>query len=112
MEYTLETSGDMHVLTLNGELTIEHAGELKKVMIDALKNADHVAVTVGDVKEIDLSCFQLLCSAHRTALKSNKQLTLSSRDSKIFQRMVKDSGYARHDSCALNPSQTCLWCGG
>jgi anti-anti-sigma factor len=112
MEYTLEASGDKHVLTLQGELTIEHAGELKKAMIEAIKNSDHVAVAIGDVTEIDLSCLQLLCSAHRTALKSNKQLTLNSKDSDVFQRLVKDAGYARNDGCFPDPSQKCLWCGG
>ena len=112
MKYTLEPSGDTHVLTLNGELTIEHAGELKKVMIDAIENFDRLTVAIGDLTEVDLTCLQLLCSAHRTALKSNKQLTLSSRDSDIFQRLVRDSGYARHDGCFPDPSQQCLWCGG
>ena len=112
MKYTLETSDDKHVLTLYGELTIEHAGELKKVMIDALKNSEHVNDAIGNVTEIDLTCFQLLCSAHRTALKSNIQLTLSSKDSDIFQQMVRNSGYARHDGCSQDPGQTCLWCGG
>ncbi len=112
MDFKLEPSSDMGVLTLDGELTIEHAGELKKILIHAMDSAEHVDIKLKKVSEVDLSCLQVLCSAHRTAFKSNKQLTLSSKDSEIFQQMVRGSGYVRHDSCALNPHKGCLWCGG
>ncbi len=112
MNFKLEPSGGASVLTLDGELTIEHAGELKKMLIEAMDSAESVDIKLEEVTGVDLSCLQLLCSAHRTALKSRKQLTLSSEESDAFQQMVRDVGYARHDGCALNPGPGCLWCGG
>ncbi len=41
------------------------------------------------VTEIDLSCLQLLCSAHRTALSLNKNLTLNCQESEAFMRPPK-----------------------
>ncbi|MBU0988087.1 MAG: STAS domain-containing protein [Proteobacteria bacterium] len=104
--------GSVKELILDGYLSIERAIELKNKLIHALSKTDHLAIKLEKVVEVDLACLQLFCSAHRTALKLNKQLTVNSEDSKLFQQMVRDSGYFRRNGCFSDPYSACLWCGG
>jgi len=105
-------SDDVEILALKGALTIECANELKSMLLDALNKKDHVVLNLEGVKEVDLSCLQLLCSAHRTSLKFHKQLTLAGRQPESFQQAVRDAGFTRQVGCHKDPHQKCLWIGG
>ncbi|QTA88353.1 STAS domain-containing protein [Desulfonema magnum] len=112
MNFELKPSGDMGILTIGGELTIEHAAELRKMLIRSLETLDNVRIRIENVTAVDLSCLQLLCSAHRTALNLNKKLTLSSEASQVFNQTVEDAGYFRLSGCTPDSYKTCLWIGG
>lgn len=99
-------------LFLKGALTIEHAGELRQMLIDAFKKTDSVKLNLEDVTEVDLSCLQLLCSAHRTSLDLNKQLLLDGGQPESFQQAIRDAGFTRPVGCRRDPHQSCLWIGG
>ncbi len=112
MNFELKPSGGMGILTIGGELTIERAAELRKMLIKSLEIADTVRIRLENVTAVDLSCLQLLCSAHRTALNLNKNLTLSSKMSQVFRQAVEDAGYFRLSGCAPDSYKSCLWIGG
>jgi ABC-type transporter Mla MlaB component len=97
-------------LTADGPLTVQRMAELKKALIKALNEVDNVELRFERVTEVDLSCLQLLCSAHRTSTKRNKRLTLSLNRAPSFQKAVKDSGYTRHEGCKnTDDKHHCLW---
>jgi ABC-type transporter Mla MlaB component len=109
MNFHTELSGNTNILTIEGELTIAHAAELRTILIKSLESADTVQLRLESVKDVDLSCLQLLCAAHRSALISNKNLTLGSRGSEAFRQAVENAGYSRHLGCDLDISESCLW---
>ncbi len=96
-------------MTLDGDLTLSQAGELRTLLIKALINADRVVLEFGSVTDIDLSALQLLCSAHRSAVRLNKQLIFSGEWPGLFKQAVSDAGYARFAGCHLDRENSCLW---
>lgn len=109
MEYKLEQSGAMGILTIDGELTVQYAHELKSALLKSLDNVDHLVLNLAKVTSIDLSCLQLLCSAHRTSGKLNKQLSLIGDRPEALQQAAKNAGYLRHVGCSYDAHKDCLW---
>ena len=109
MNFEQETPGNTDILALNGELTIARAVELKAMLTASLKRAENVHIQLEAVTAVDLSCLQLLCSAHRTALDLNKKLTLNCQESEVFMQVAEYSGYLRHKGCMPNTFECCLW---
>jgi anti-anti-sigma regulatory factor len=100
------------ILKLEGCWTIERASELRDLLVVALRGEDHVMMDLEGVTETDLSCRQLLCSAHGTFLKMHRHFALHGSQSEAFKRAVRDAGYARTLGCHRDPGNTCLWKGG
>ncbi len=111
MEFTTEASG-LGVVILDGDLTIDHAAGIKNILIQALESAKEVSIRLRDVTAADISCLQLLCSAHKTAVKSDKKITLDDGCSEIFRQTVADAGFSRSRECQQNPYGSCFWSGG
>lgn len=111
MHFEKEQSGSACVLKLKGRCTVEHATELKTVLIDALYTQEHLVVTLDGVSDLDLSCLQVLCSAHGTSLKRNKRFILDGILPEAFKRIVEDAGYSRAVNCLDDPVTDCLWKG-
>jgi anti-anti-sigma regulatory factor len=111
MHFEREQSGSARVLKLKGRCTIEHAAELKAVLIDALHGQEDLVVSLDGVSELDLSCLQLLCSAHGTSLKRNKSFTLDGIFPEAFKQIVKDAGFLGAMSCLHDPGADCPWKG-
>ena len=112
MSYEIRESEGARVLSLNGKWTIERAGQLKALLMDAMSGADHVALDLGKGAEVDLACLQLFCSAHRTSLKGEKRLSWHCDPHEGFSKMVRDAGYSRTLGCHKDPCKNCLWSGG
>lgn len=111
MKFTYDPSGDVGILALNGKLTVDRAAELKKFLMKSMENANHVIIQIEKVTEVDISCLQLLCSAHRTFLNLNKNLVLNRPGNGIFTDTVKAAGYSRLKACNLSPDKSCFWTG-
>lgn len=103
---------DNGVMRLEGELTIQHAGRLRDVLLEALAEVKELSLDLEGVTEADVACLQVLCSAHKTFMKANKGLTRIGRVSESFERAVNDSGYRRETGCHSDPDGNCLWVTG
>ncbi len=93
MDSEITQSAETCVLELDGKWTIERASELKNLLLEALKGHDRVLLALDGLEEIDLSCLQLLCSAHRSFLKLDKRLEAREGKPEIFDRVVRDAGF-------------------
>jgi anti-anti-sigma regulatory factor len=109
MSATFTQTGNKGVVTLKGDLTLRHAEEMKKVLLKALLNADSVTVSFGNIREVDLSCLQLLCSAHRSAVRLKKQVAFSEDLPRAMRNAAEVAGYARLKGCRLDCEGSCLW---
>jgi ABC-type transporter Mla MlaB component len=108
-ECRVETKDKDMILHFSGELLIDYADQLKSILMDSLKKAKHIEVDVSSVTEADVSCLQLLCSAHRTSKRENKVFGLGDNASDSFKKSVRQAGYARPNGCVLDTSKQCMW---
>jgi anti-anti-sigma regulatory factor len=104
-----EKTGSSRVLTFSGELTVEHAGAMRTALIQALTDSDHVEMDFSSVTGVDLSCLQLLCSAHRTSLRSNKRINFVGSQPAKLRETLEAAGYSRVTGCGLDREHSCFW---
>jgi len=102
MNIHAEQPGAVGALALEGELTIGRAGELRTALINALDKVTHLQLNFEKVTDIDLSCLQLICSAHKTAAGMKKRLTVTG-NSETFKKAMEDAGYGHmRDDILIN----------
>jgi anti-anti-sigma factor len=106
----VEKKGKERVLVISGSLTIEHASEFREALIKSLEKASHVMLNMDGVTETDLSCIQLLCSAHRTFVNAKKSVELAGTPD-ILKQAARDAGYKRSIGCMQETEKTCFWTG-
>ncbi len=109
MAITLKRSGEEAILTLSGDVTLENADEMRSALIKALIDNGSVSLAFDSLTRVDLSCLQLLCSAHRSAARMNKRLAFSGTWPELFKQCVEDAGYARYSGCHRDMDHSCLW---
>ena len=103
----IEQSGETGFLVIEGEMIIEHAEELKTVFMEALKNGSALGIALERVNTVDMFGLQVLCSAHRTAMKSGKELMLIGEHPEALQNAIVLAGYGRTAACSAD--KTCPW---
>lgn len=99
------------VITLEGELTLPHAAEMRKTFLKALLDSDDVSIAFGNVQDADLSCLQLLCCAHRSAVRLKKRVRFAGALPRIFEDLAKAAGFSRQQGCRRMCEKSCLWIG-
>lgn len=102
---------DTNVLKLQGDWTIERAGDLKPALLEALGNGEHIVIDMEGLTGMDLSIMQLLCSAHRKSIRLGRQFGFSERKPETLKRIVRDAGLVRTIGCHKDPCRGCLWTG-
>jgi len=107
MKSRIEDSDNKRTLNLYDELTIQNADEFRTILKESLEAADILIINTEYITEIDLSCLQLLCAAHKSAMHEGKTVTLDYSRSKIVTDTLLQSGYVRHAACAGN--EKCFW---
>jgi anti-anti-sigma regulatory factor len=109
MSAIFKRSGNKGVITLEGELTLPHAEELKGVFIKALQDADEVSIDFKNVRDVDLSCLQLFCAAHRSAVRLKKHVTFSKKPPTALLEAAETAGFTHLKGCKLGSAISCLW---
>ena len=96
-------------LVLEGELNLCRIRQLHEELRSSMENVRKLDVDISGVVEADLSFLQLLCSAHRTAVKTGKTLNLMNDIPEAVRQAMEANGYSRQNSCSLDIGKTCLW---
>jgi anti-anti-sigma factor len=102
-----EQSSETGSLVLEGELIIEHAEELKRVLLETLEKQDSLVINMEHVDKVDLFGIQVLCSAHRLAMKSGKELTLTGEQPEALRDAIVMAGYGPTVACSAD--KICPW---
>ncbi len=112
-ESRLETSNDegAEMVRLEGALTIERAHELKDILLGALTSGRDVLLNMESVTEVDLSCLQLLCAAHKASLNAPKPLSIQGARPIALSQAMWDAGFLRKLGCRAESKKSCLWIG-
>ena len=98
-------------LKLEGDVNVGRAAELKDALLKSLEKAETIEINLHDVTAIDLSCLQLLCSAHRTAVKEGKTLTIKDQELPLYIEARKNAGFMYSKPCRFVTTKDCLWVG-
>jgi ABC-type transporter Mla MlaB component len=101
--------GKIRELVLKGDLILDRAAALKAEMQASLESAEQLQINLTETSAVDLSFLQLLCSAHRSAVQSNKSLRLTGQIPEDFYRKLQESGFGRHVGCRHDCQSSCIW---
>ena len=96
----VERSGGLGLLILEGEMIIDHAEELKSAFMDVLKSSSSLDFKVEGVSKVDIFGLQVLCSAHRTAIKFDKELKLIGQQPAALRDAIYKAGCSRTAACS------------
>lgn len=108
VSFKVEQSGAYGVLTVEGDLTIHRAEELKEALIESLGKVDHLVCDFRNVTELDVPCIQLLCVAYRTSFGLRKRMTLTGMNSSAVGHTLRTCGFTLHSGCLIC-KENCLW---
>jgi len=90
-------------------LTVEQSEDLLDSLKKAVSGPDKkISLDLSGVTESDISCLQLICSAHKSAEKKGKSIFIN-KISPELDRMAKDAGFPQHSDCSQEIGITCLW---
>ncbi|MBJ6725570.1 STAS domain-containing protein [Geomesophilobacter sediminis] len=98
-------------LHLKGRATIETCTEFRDALRAALTGCRNLTIDVSEVEAIDLSCIQLFCSAHKTALNQGKNVTIANPQGEEFTASIRNVGLTctLPGTCQGDPDHFCLW---
>jgi anti-anti-sigma regulatory factor len=109
MAYTVEESGVITRVILTGNLTITYAQRLKDMLEGLLKEKERIVVSLNEVSDIDIPTLQILCAAHKSSVRLNKELTLEGELSDAVNHAVITTGFQREKACTQAGNGSCLW---
>lgn len=96
-------------LLWQGELAVRQIAALKEELLAALAGHGSLTLRLASVSEVDLAFLQMLCSAHRYASSSRKELNVVGDPERVFAGALELAGFARHVGCAYDCDGSCLW---
>lgn len=103
----IKNSSATHV-AVTGPMTIARIGEIRDGLLEAFALGQKVQLSLEGVTEVDLTGLQLICSAHRTSIASNLELSISGCQETIAA-VAELSGMPRHTGCAQDLEGSCVW---
>ncbi len=113
MKHTLtinETEiGKDGLLVFTGDVTIASAGQVKDVLLSAVKEVARLNIDLTGVEATDISFLQILCAAHRQMSMEDKQICLSGGMSGVIENMLHRTGYKKKIGCSNESMSSCLW---
>lgn len=94
------------VLQVKGDATIQNSKMFKAALVEGIKTCPDLVVDCSMVTEADISCLQLLCSAHQSC----QSLKLASERSEVLQALIETAGFSRLNGCGqVVDKQNCIW---
>jgi len=103
----MEKSGGTGTLTLEGEMIVDHAEELKGIVLDALQHSGTLVLDLARISKVDLFGLQVLCSAHRSALKTDQKMSIHGEQPDAFRDAIHMAGFNCSVACVADKS--CPW---
>ncbi|MCX5810851.1 MAG: STAS domain-containing protein [Proteobacteria bacterium] len=108
MNITKELLDGSLKLKIDGEVTIQHAEEIKSALIEAARITDSLDLCISNATDIDIAGLQLICAAHRTLKDLNKQFTISPGSiPEALKETIKVAGYHRNKGCFVGSDNAC-----
>jgi len=101
---------DQEIVNISGSLTVEHAMEVKDAIQSALEQpGKNVVLLLGTITKADLTFFQVVCSAHKTATTANKIFSVQQFQQDVLMRPHRAMGFTRRVGCAIDKTKSCVF---
>lgn len=91
LERQKDTEGT--VLQIAGEMTLEHAAELKQALLELMAEAGALRIDCAKVERVDLAGLQSLCAVTRAAAEQNRSLSIAVNGLAVFQQAFTATGF-------------------
>jgi anti-anti-sigma factor len=102
MDYTVQDGAEATNITFRGDLTIQSAGQVRRVLREALDSCQTIKISLKNIESIDLSCIQIFCAAHKTAFKADKRLALEAALPETAVLAIEQAGFDCLKDCGNN----------
>ena len=107
--WTFDPENKSGTLLVEGDMTINHIGDLKVCLVEAFASAEQVTVDVTLAKAIDVAGVQLLCACHRFSVGCGKRMCLKLGDNVLFAQFLDEVGFVQDFICSHGDASKCLW---
>ncbi|MEO5364842.1 MAG: STAS domain-containing protein [Magnetococcus sp. WYHC-3] len=104
-DFSIDDSG---LLTLSGDLTIQHAAEVKEALLQSLEHAHNITLALAKVGRVDLAGLQLLCAFHRRLHAEGRILSVSGNIPDTLASRIALTGF---ENCLPGETNSTLWTG-
>lgn len=108
-EFEIQQEADRAVLRIRGEATIQNASEAFEALKAFYAASERLVLDLQEVGETDVSFLQLICSLHRSCVRTGRSLVLAPQVSEPFVTTMASAGYLRLKGCKFAGSAPCLW---
>ena len=109
MPVKIINKGGRAIVEASESLTVEQADHLYDRLRDALEGKyKSVVIDLSGTTELDVSCLQVLCAAHKSAARMNMDISLSMMPA-LVEQAVSVAGFHKHEVCESELNATCLW---
>ncbi len=88
-----EEFSDYGNLTLEGDLTIQNAEELKMMIAESITKTGKLVITHKNVSEVDFSYLQLLSSTYKTCEITGKQIDINTGEEEKIKEIFERAGF-------------------
>jgi anti-anti-sigma factor len=102
-------SSDRTQLRVRGDISVQNAQTCLEVLRDFQRRGTYLQLDLDGVTSADISFLQLICSLHRTCLKSGQNLTITGNMPDAFKTILETSGFRRLKACTQGGNNPCLW---
>lgn len=96
-------------LMVSGDVNIQNALGFRDALQEWIERSDTLDLNLGNVADADLTCLQLLCSAHRLLINRKKNLTIIGEIPGAITKAAREAGFVRERGCRGEESQNCIW---
>lgn len=109
MSVTLKITEDHADVAVAGKCTVAQAMEFKEALLSAIRGARRVTLDFSEATSVDVSAFQLICAAHRSAQSAGVEMDFSPMTESMVST-IEEVGFQRHMPCSYDDSGRCLFC--
>lgn len=108
MDITIKKNQDnTKKIIISGSLSVESVRQLHELLKTEIENKDPLSLDLQNVTDMDVAVLQLLCSAHKSSIKSGKTICLNILSDNLWE-LINRSGYFHNRGCSKG-YEPCLW---
>jgi len=105
--WSFDAENNSGTLFVEGDMTINHVGDLKDRLVDAFDSAERVTVDVTSATAIDVAGVQLLHACHRFSSGRGKKMCLRLGENTRFAQFLDEVGFAQDFICNHGDTNEC-----